>query len=90
MSIKETAGGVLITIFVKLNSSKFAVEFNDDDIIVYATGEPEKGKVNREILKELTKLFHSNVELISGATSRQKQLTVGVKKEILEQVLKKK
>ena len=90
MSIKETAGGVLITIFVKLNSSKFAVEFNDDDIIVYATGEPEKGKVNREILKELTKLFHSNVELVSGATSRQKQLTIGVKKEILEQVLKKK
>jgi len=90
MSIKETAGGVLITIFVKPNSSKFAVEFSDDDIIVYATGEPEKGKVNREILKELTKLFHSNVELISGATSRQKQLTVGVKKEILEQVLKKK
>jgi uncharacterized protein (TIGR00251 family) len=93
MSIKETTdgGGVLITIFVKPNSSKFAIELDGKDIVVYATKEPEKGKVNKEILKELTKLFHTNnVELVSGATSRQKQLIIGIDKEKLEQVLKKK
>ncbi|MDR0319092.1 MAG: DUF167 domain-containing protein [Nitrososphaerota archaeon] len=90
MSIKETVDGVLITIFVKPNSSKFSIEFDDKDIVIYATEEPEKGKVNKEILRELTKLFHTKVELVSGATSRQKQLAIGVNRETLEQVLKKK
>jgi len=89
MSIKETENGVLITIFVKPNSSKFAIEFAEEDIVVYATAEPKKGMVNREILKELAKLFHANVELVSGATSRQKQLIIGVNRETIEQVLKK-
>jgi uncharacterized protein (TIGR00251 family) len=90
MSIKETAVGVLITIFVKPNSSKFAIEFDGDTIVVHATEEPEKGKVNKEIVKELSKIFHTNVKLISGATSRQKQLVIKTKKDELEQFLKKK
>ena len=88
MSIKETDDGVLITIFVKPNSSKFSIEFDGENIVVHATEEPEKGKVNKEILKELTKFFHTNVKLVSGATSRQKQLIIELKKEVLEQVLK--
>jgi uncharacterized protein (TIGR00251 family) len=92
--IKEVGdgGGVLISIFVKPNSSKFAIEIDDEGIIVvYATEEPERGKVNKEILRELTKLFHAKVELVSGATFRQKQVIImGVKKEVIEQVLKKK
>ncbi|MDR0797992.1 MAG: DUF167 family protein [Nitrososphaerota archaeon] len=90
MSIKETDNGVLITIFVKPNSSKFDIKLDGENIIVYATEEPKKGKVNREILRELTKLFHTNVELVLGATSQQKQLTIGVKKDTIEQVLKNK
>jgi uncharacterized protein (TIGR00251 family) len=90
MSIKETANGVLITIFVKPNSSKFTIESNGDSVVVHATEEPVKGKVNKEIIKELTKFFHANVKLVSGATSRQKQLAIEIKKEELEQFLKKK
>ncbi len=90
MSIKETADGAIITIFVKPNSPKFSIQLDSDEIVVHATEEPEKGKVNKEILKELTRLFHAKVELVSGATSRQKQLAVlGLKKEDLEQILKK-
>ncbi len=88
MNIKYTPNGALITIFVKPNSSKFLVELDGEEIVVHATEEPEKGKVNKEILKELTKLFHAKVELVSGATSKQKQLAVfGVKKADLEQKL---
>jgi uncharacterized protein len=76
MSIKETQDGTLITIFVKPNSPKFKIELYANEIIVYATEEPEKGKVNREILKEFSKLLHTKVELANGATSRQKQLFV--------------
>jgi uncharacterized protein (TIGR00251 family) len=93
MSIKETVDGTLIAIFVKPNSSEFSIEINndgDDEIVVYATEEPEKGRVNKEILKELTRLFHTKVELFSGATSRHKQLAIGLKKTEIEQILKKK
>jgi uncharacterized protein (TIGR00251 family) len=91
MSIKETGDGVLITIFVKPNSPKFAIELEEAGVVVYATEEPEKGKVNKEILKELSRFFQKKVEMVSGSTSRQKQLAViGVKKAEIEQLLKKK
>jgi uncharacterized protein (TIGR00251 family) len=76
MSIKETKNGTIITIFVKPNSPKFTVEVDVNEIIVHSTEEPVKGKVNKEILKEFSKLLHAKVELSSGATSRQKQLFV--------------
>ncbi len=89
MSIKETSGGVILTVFVKPNSPKFSIELDGEEIVVHATEEPERGKVNKEIIKELTKLFHAKVELVSGATSRQKRLAVlGVKKAVVEQFLK--
>ena len=61
MSLKETKDGVLLSIFVKPNSSQFKIELDGGEIVVYATEEPVKGKVNREIIKELTKLFHAEV-----------------------------
>jgi len=76
MSIKETKDGTTITIFVKPNSSKFKIELDGDEIVVHATEEPEKGKVNKEILKQFTKLFQRQVEIISGATSKQKKILV--------------
>jgi uncharacterized protein (TIGR00251 family) len=89
MSIKETSGGIVLTVFVKPNSPKFSIELDGEEIVVHATEEPERGKVNKEIIKELTKLFHAKVELVYGATSRQKQLAVlAVKKADLEQFLK--
>jgi len=88
VSIKEANGGVILSIFVKPNSAKFKIELDGDEVVVYATEAPEKGKVNREIIKELTKLLHVQVELVSGFTSRQKQFIVkGIDKQQLEKVL---
>jgi uncharacterized protein len=88
MTIKETKDGVLLSIFVKPNSPRFKIELDGGEIVVHATEEPEKGKVNKEILKELTRLFHAKVELVSGATSREKQLFVaGLSKEKLQSIL---
>jgi uncharacterized protein (TIGR00251 family) len=89
MNIKETQDGTIITIFVKPNSPRFSVEVDGEEIIIHCTEEPVKGKVNKELIKELTKLFHAKVELVSGATSKQKQLlVVGFKKADLELLLK--
>jgi len=88
MSIKETKDGVIITIFVEPNSPKFKVELDGDEIVVHCTEEPVKGKVNKELIKEFTRLFHSQVEIVFGATSKQKKLLIkGMGKEEIAQLL---
>ena len=87
MNIKETKDGTIITIFVKPNSAMFQVEVDGDEIIIHCTEEPVKGKVNKELIKELSKLFDAKVELVSGLTSKQKQLLIcGIEKAKVEQL----
>ena len=88
MSINETKDGIIITIFVKPNAPKFKVEFDGNEIIVHCTEEPVKGKVNREIIKEFTKLFHTKVEIVFGLSSKQKKLFIkGVERKEIEHLL---
>jgi uncharacterized protein (TIGR00251 family) len=68
--------GAIIEIFVKPNQPKFNVKIDGDEIIVFCTEEPVKGKVNKELIKELSKLFHAQIEIISGLTSKQKRLLI--------------
>lgn len=89
MKITQIKDGVIITIFVKLNSPKFSIEIGDDEIVVNCTKEPVNGKVNKEIIKEFTKLLHLKVELTSGFTSKEKRLFAkGIGKQQAEQMLK--
>lgn len=88
MSISETKDGVIITIFVKPNSPKFNVEIDGDEIIVHSTEEPVKGKVNKEIIKEFTKIFQKQAEIVSGETSKQKRLLIkGIGRKEIERLL---
>jgi uncharacterized protein (TIGR00251 family) len=88
MKITETKDGAVIEVFVKPKSERFEVLLEGDEIVVRCTEEPVKGKVNKELLKALSKFFHTNVELVSGATSRQKLLLItGVKKTEIERLL---
>jgi uncharacterized protein (TIGR00251 family) len=90
MSMKEVKDGTIITIYVKPNSAMFSIERDGDEIIVHAIGEPEKGKVNKEIIKEASDFFGFKVEIVSGLTSRQKILFLrGATKEQIENALKK-
>jgi len=89
MSIIETKDGIILKVFVKPNSAKFKVDYDSEEIVVYSTEEPVKGKVNKEIVKELSKLLHTKVEFAAGLTSKQKQLIVkGINKQQAEQLLK--
>jgi hypothetical protein len=76
MNVKDTEDGAVIEVFVKPKSQKFEVLLEGDEVVVRCTEEPVKGKVNKELLKALSKFFHTNVELVSGATSRQKRLLI--------------
>jgi hypothetical protein len=88
MKITQTKHGVLIEVFVKPNSHKFKIIADNDEITIYSTEEPIEGKVNKEIIKELSRIFHAKVELVSGSTSRQKRLLVAKsEKANIEQVI---
>ncbi len=90
MKLAESKDGTLIELYVKPNQPKFRLAFDGEEILIFSTEEPVKGKVNKEILKEFTKLFHAKVQLVSGLTSRQKCILIlGVGKNEIEQTLKK-
>ena len=89
MKLTESKDGTIIEVFVKPNQPKFKLTIDDDEILVSSTEEPVKGKVNKEILKELTKLFHAKVQLVSGSTSKQKQILIcGVERKEVELTLR--
>ena len=86
MKLTETEEGIVINVFVKPNSPRFEVAIEGDEIVIHCTNEPIKGKVNKELVKELTKFFHLRVDLVSGATSKQKRLLLrNAKKTEIEQ-----
>ena len=88
MSIIENKDGIIISVFVKPNCPQFSIKIDGEEIVIHSTEEPVKNKVNKEIIKELSKIFHANVELSSGATSRKKQLYVqGITKDQAQQLL---
>ena len=91
MNVKETKDGAVIEVFVKPNSQKFEIVVGDDEIVVFCTEQPVEGKVNKELMKEFSKLFHAKVEIVSGFTSKQKRLLIkGVAKNEVEQLLRAK
>jgi uncharacterized protein (TIGR00251 family) len=76
MKITETKDGAILEVFVKTNQAKFNIKIDGDEIIVFCTEEPVKGKVNKELIKELSKRLHSEIEIVSGLTSKQKRLLI--------------
>ncbi|MCW4045434.1 MAG: DUF167 family protein [Candidatus Bathyarchaeota archaeon] len=88
MRIIETKGGTVIEVFVKPSQPRFNVKIDDGEIAVFCTEEPVKGKVNKELLKELSRLFNARVEIVSGVASRQKRLLIAnTEKSVVEQIL---
>ena len=79
---------MLLDVHVKPRSGTFKTVIDGDDVVVYCSEEPQGGSVNRELVKELSRLFHKKVELVSGFTSKYKRLLVrNAAKSEIEQVL---
>ena len=76
MKLLKTAQGTVIDIFVKPNSRQFQVKIEDDEFVVFCREASVKGKVNRELTKELSRLFKRRVEIVSGFSSRQKKVLI--------------
>jgi uncharacterized protein (TIGR00251 family) len=91
MRINEVKDGVILEVNVKPNSKEFKIVVEGDEIVVFCVEAPVKGKVNKELVKEFSRLFHSKVELVSGFTSKQKKLLIrGFRKSEAERILLRK
>jgi hypothetical protein len=91
MRISEVEDGVILDVNVKPNSREFKIVVEGDEVVVLCTEKPVKGKVNKELLKEFSRLFHAKVELVSGFASRQKKLLIeGFGKSEVERILLRK
>ena len=91
MRINEVKDGVILDVNVKPNSKEFKIVVEEDEIVVFCVEEPVKGKANKELVKEFSRIFHSKVELVSGFTSKQKKLLIrGFRKSETERILLRK
>ena len=88
MKLQETDQGVFLDVHVKPNSKIFQINVESDELVVSCREAPVKGKVNKELLKQFSRLFECKVELVSGFTSRQKRfLLSGIGAEEVNQIL---
>jgi len=88
MKINEVKDGSTLEVYVKPNSKEFKIMVEKDEIVVFCKEESFKGKVNKELVKELSKLFGRRVELVSGFTSKNKKLLIkGIGKSEIERIL---
>jgi len=76
MNLEETTQGTLIEIYVKPQSKQFKMEVEEDELLVFCRESPVKGRVNRELTKELSRLFKRRVQILSGFRSKQKRLLI--------------
>ncbi len=72
MKMLKTKDGVILQIQVKPKSKNFRIQVNDE-LVIFCRQQPVKGKVNRELVKELSKIFERKVEIVSGLRSKVKK-----------------
>jgi uncharacterized protein (TIGR00251 family) len=76
MELLKTDRGVVLNVYVKPDSREFKIEIEDEGLVVHCRESPVKGKVNRELTKELSKIFKRKVDITSGFTSKQKKVMI--------------
>lgn len=81
----KTKDGVVLEVQVKPRSRNFTIQVNDE-LVIFCKQPPVEGKVNRELIKELSKIFRRKVAIVSGFHSRTKKILI--KDAAEEEVLK--
>jgi uncharacterized protein (TIGR00251 family) len=76
MNHVKTDRGVVLNVYVRPDSREFKIEAEDDNLVAYCRESPTKGKVNKELVKKLSRLFKRRVEIVAGFTSKQKRILI--------------
>ena len=72
----KTTQGTVLDVHVKPNSKEFKIKIEEDELIVFCRETPIKGRVNKELMKELSRLFKRKVDILSGSASKQKRILI--------------
>jgi uncharacterized protein (TIGR00251 family) len=78
-AVKQTPEGIVVMIEVSPQSDKFQLTgYNTwrKTLEVKIKAQPTRGKANREIVQEFSRLTGRKVEIITGYKSRQKTLKI--------------
>jgi len=67
---------VVVAVFVKPNSGRFQLRVEGDMLVVLCRESPVKGRVNKELIKERSRIFKKRVEIVAGFTSKQKKVLI--------------
>jgi uncharacterized protein (TIGR00251 family) len=76
MKLVKTDQGVVLNVYVKPDSRDFKIEAEDDGLVVCCREAPVKGKVNKELVKELSRLFKKRTKIVAGFASKQKKILI--------------
>jgi uncharacterized protein (TIGR00251 family) len=76
MMLQKISDGVVVAVFVKTNSKFFQLKVEGDELIAFCRESPVKGRVNKELIKELSRIFKTRVEIVAGFTSKQKKILI--------------
>ena len=90
IELRETQKGVILKIRVSPKSNEFKIKGFDswNNSLVLSTKKPaRRGKANKEIERELGRIFGKNVQIISGMRSKNKTVLVQESKEKVLRVL---
>jgi uncharacterized protein (TIGR00251 family) len=91
MRLLKSGEDVVLDVYVKPNSKRFRIEFEGNELVVSCREAPVKGRVNGEVVKELSRFFNRKVELVQGFCSRHKKILISnIEAEEVNQILEKK
>ncbi|MEM7816276.1 MAG: DUF167 family protein [Candidatus Aenigmatarchaeota archaeon] len=76
MAITQAKNGVIIEARVKAASGGFSVTLEKDGITICTKSNPEGGKANQEIVKNLVRIFRRDVRIIRGLKDRRKEILI--------------
>jgi uncharacterized protein (TIGR00251 family) len=80
IKLRGVEGGIVVSVKVQPNASKDrVVGKHADQIKIAVTVAPEKGKANKAVIKVLSKLLgvkNSDIQIVSGETSREKKVFI--------------
>lgn len=76
MKLQKVSNGVIVEVFVKPNSRQFQLKNEGNELIVFCRESPVKGRVNKELIKELSRIFKGRVDIVAGFTSRHKKVLI--------------
>ena len=74
--VRKVKHGIAIDVKVKTDKPAFSVAFDGNHLHLELTSSPIKGEANKEIIKELAKLFGAHVHIISGHTDKDKTILI--------------